>query len=216
MDFNSENRIDFNGEFLIVYKFDEINQNENIYWYLPQYNIIVKPIKAKDLQLVIIDELKELFGITKIGTRWTKIKEKIYILYNIYYDNIRFYEPLKIKDFNNIQVYQLYFFRELLGMHTTKNMIEGIFINENFIKFFDLREQKITGKEYGNISIIEKNDFYLKVPRKEIAKKCFNINESFELYKIKNEIEKIITKIDVNFIFLSHLIYSHLLRIYEL
>lgn len=206
--------MEFNGTYLEYFGHIIIN---NKYWKLHKYNVIILPIRVKTLELCIIDELKELFNITKIGTRWTKVKNSAYVLYKVIVDNNNeVIEPLRITDFNNKQCYKIYFFRELFGIPTNKNVIEGIFINKEFVNFYDIKRQKITNDDCGKISIKEKEEFYLKIKRRDIAKFCFNINDIFEIDKLKDNIFKVTNNIDQTYNYLSYNIYNKLLRIHDL
>lgn len=205
--------MEFNATYLESFGYEKIYDK---YWFMKNYNIVVFPIKAKNLELCIIDELKPLFNIEKIGTRWTKIKESIYILYKVTILDNQIIEPIKVTDFHNKQCYKLYFFRELLGIPTNKNVLEAIVINNEFVNFYDIKRQKLSSEDCGKISVKEKTEFYLKLTRKEIARFCFNIDDPYIIMKLRDDIQNIIKNIQEEYIYLSYMIYNKLLRIHEL
>ena len=109
-----------------------------IYWIIENLETnrydIIRVRTAATNHSCLIDEIKPIFGLEKIGTHWAHLDCKIYIFSKCYYKTVDGYDTIKEDTVLNdigymeelrIPVQNIFIFRELLGIYknTEKNIL---------------------------------------------------------------------------------------------
>jgi hypothetical protein len=144
-------------------KVHEAWTEKRMYWIIEREKekeiVIVK--KSSHIFACMIDELKPVFGLEKIGTHWVKIHSKIYILFKPEKDRKgEIIEELTLNEYkydknleNEIQ--KIFLFREIVGVprNTEKNVIlrmKGLYVQP--LSFYESNlSPKGSGKVLSNL-----------------------------------------------------------------
>ena len=172
----------------------------------------------------IIDELKTVFGLPKLGTHWFIYENKIYLLTKLItkkiikldgdvrpIDEIVYEKPLKdVKIFNPIftqQVKATYVFRDLLGIR--KSLDCNIIVREdkNFPYPISCGEKRISIKEGENIPHSEYDSWFSESCYSNALKQLLQVYDSKEAvvkYEyLKEKMQEVISRIDSKYNYLA-------------
>lgn len=237
----------WDGSYLGEFKTNIITKRikfDNINFFLIKLNInidlvvLCRFIRSNNKIPCIIDEIKPIFGINKIGTHSIKIGKVLYIIYKTqwYIKNneieIEMGEPLNriekneqfIKSFE-FDIKSMFAFRDLLGLDCFES---SIYVDTNTKKIFPLKENKTKGKEStiidisSNMSIsvsrrwFNKNDLnfyinYISGNIKSIQNNNFTYNPITETFmKIHNYVYNVVFFIDKNEVWIINYITTRL------
>ena len=187
--------------------------NDKIYWMIKYDNnkIIEEVIciikSCKNTIPCLIDELKPVFGLPKLGTHWFIYKKKMkmlikcvrtkkgYIKEEITLNKIEVCTRLLI-----LQIQEIFTFRELLGV--TCSYESSIIIREskNSIYPISYYDPNMTIKDVKVIPFTVLNKWFKGTSIDNVVKrllKIYKIDRIGEvLYNIRNKIEKIIERVD--------------------
>ena len=157
----------------------------------------------------LIDEIKPIFKLQKIGTHWIKYNGKKLILLKVNLNSegaIIFDLTLDLLPYHERlagEVRKIFAFRELLGM--TKSYEKSIILREYKkyivpISFYEPNMEPSCGKFILPKTVLEK--WFEDISIDEVVKKMLEIESSQEitlkLYNLRSEIEKIVERCDRN------------------
>ena len=205
---DGSNITDFiNNENTII---EEGVNEKKIYWKITNGNFTeICLIRSSTNTLpCLIDELKEVFGLEKIGTHWFKFKSKNMILLKLIREKDYILEELSLDQLGFIKeleddVQKIFIFREILGM--SKNFEKSIILrNKGFyirpISFYDPNMKPNCGGKVIPDTIL--NKWFKNTNLDEAVLKLFEIdkleNITFVLLKLKTKLEKICLRVDPN------------------
>lgn len=176
---------------------------------------------------VIIDEIKPIFGITKNGTHWIKIGNKIKMLINVEINKnneIQKEYLLNQIDFpfdNNKlfvkQVQEIFTFRELLGIPKTFESSIKIRTRNKYTYPISYNEPYMKPEKYNPIlspRIIEK--WFNDINVNDVVKRMLHINcvenIPIQIFTIRNGINDVINRIDKDSITYTDFIIERILN----
>lgn len=159
---------------------------------------------SKNTLSCLVDEIKSVFNLEKIGTHWCKINGKIYILFKCVYDkNGYIKEETTLSNFDNIlllnkdKIQEVFVFRELLGV--TCSYESSIIVRENKIPI-SFYEPNMTTEDVKVIPGTVLDKWFEDTSIDQVVKRLCKINNIDELpmvlYELRNKLEKIIERVD--------------------
>jgi len=189
---------------------------KNIYWrvYYPINNLLREEIcivrSCSSTLSCIIDEMKPIFKIDKLGTHWIKYKSKMLILIRPNIKNSTIIDEISLKYFLNAEkniffkkeVQRILLFRELLGISRSGEssiICRQTPLNVKPISFYEpnmtpLKEGKVISnfmlnKWFSDTSIDDEIIIFLNIKEiKDLTRYLFNLRIKFE--EIVNRIDK--------------------------
>jgi hypothetical protein len=185
---------------------------KTIYWKIINKNqeeiCMIRPMSNGTLSC-LIDEIKPIFSLQKIGTHWIKYNNKKLILLKVnlnaegcvIFDLTLDLLPYKEKLAHEVR--KIFVFRELLGM--SKSYDTSIILKKAKreiipISFYEPNMVPSCGKSPIPKTVLEK--WFKDVSIDEMVKKMLKIDSSKEivnvLYKLRLEIEKVVERCDRN------------------
>ncbi len=156
----------------------------------------------------LIDEMKPIFNLDKVGTHWGKLNNKIYILFPLEKNKDSILEELtldKYKYDKNIEreIRKIFLFREVLGV--TQNCEKSIILRKKnlYIQPISFYESNIrpstSGKVLSNL-ILEK--WFIGKDLDKAVCEFFNIDDLENINNIllplKDKLESVINRVDPN------------------
>jgi hypothetical protein len=154
----------------------------------------------------LLDEIKPIFGLEKMGTHWIKFKNKKYILIKPEIVKGVIIKELTLNQINynrklEKEVQKIFIFRELTGM--SKNFESSIILRKKglVIKPISFYEPNMTPSNCGKVlpnTILEK--WFKNTSIDHEVKKMFNVekldNINYILFDIREKMEKIFNRLD--------------------
>ena len=187
----------------------EAKYNKKRYWVIKHGNVtetcMVKPCKSSITCL--IDELKPVFGLIKIGTHWFVHKGKMKILLKtvktkeghikeeITLNQIEVYTSLMI-----LQIQEIFVFRELLGI--TCSYESSIVIRESRRNVYPISfyEPNMTMEDKKIIPYTVLDKWFKNISMNDVAKRLLKIHKIDRLgevlHDIRSKIDKVIERVD--------------------
>jgi hypothetical protein len=188
-------------------------ENENkTYWLIEnEENSLEEIVLAKSSTSTLpclIDELKIIFGLEKIGTHWLKLNGKIYIISQLELENGDVLDEITLDQYKydrNIEdeVQKIFMFRELLGL--TMNFEKNILLRKKqfYIQPISFYETGMHPSKSGKVlpnTILDK--WFKNTDLDSETCKFFNIdnieNMNEVLLDLKTKLEKIFNRVDPN------------------
>lgn len=157
----------------------------------------------------LIDEIKPIFNLQKIGTHWIKYNNKKLILLkvNLFEGSIIYDLTLDLFDFHPklcSEVQKIFAFRDLLGI--SKSYEKSIVLREitkyNYISPVSFYEPNMEPSSSGKIpnTVLEK--WFKDTSIDQVVKKMFKIEDAKELvsvlYNLRCQLEKVVERCDRN------------------
>ena len=156
----------------------------------------------------LIDELKPIFNLEKVGTHWGKLNGKIYILFSLEREKNEILQELTLDKYKydkrlEKEIRKIFLFRELLGV--SQNFEKDIILRKKnlYIQPISFHEANIkpstSGKVLSNL-ILEK--WFIEKDLDQAVCEFFEIdnleNVNNVLLPLKDKLEKVITRVDPN------------------
>lgn len=156
----------------------------------------------------LIDEIKPIFGLEKIGTHWFKFKGKIMILIRLEREQDSVLEELTLNEFGynkdlEYEIQKIFVFRELLGI--SKSYEKSIILRNKkfFIKPISFYEPNMCPANCSKVipdSVLEK--WFKGVNIDQIVLKLIGVNSienmNIVLSEIKSKMDQIVLRVDPN------------------
>lgn len=187
---------------------EEGNYECNTYWQITCEEIkeICIARSTKCTLACLIDEIKPIFGLEKMGTHWAKFKNKKYILIKPEIIKGIIIKEITLNQINynrriEKDVQKIFIFRELLGM--SKNFETSIVLRKKGleIKAISYYEPNMTPSNSGKVlpnTVLEK--WFKNTSIDLEVKKMFNIekldNINYVLFELRGKLEKIFYRLD--------------------
>jgi len=221
--------INWNGTFLGKLTKDDIEDigvyNEKQYLRLKTDNGNI-PCQVKSIKNAIpciLDEIKPLFKLFKHGTHYANLDHKFVMLIRVSYndDEIFLHTPLGeysdvISDVFKSQIQNILIFREIMGIHS--NLIDDVdvILNSEF-KNYPISCVSLNLGNPKKINTQTENKWIKPDNKLIILCRIFNVKniEDFDFTTLRFRIEKIIMRIDKNFIYLTNDIIDKLFHIIQ-
>ena len=154
----------------------------------------------------IIDEIKPVFNLEKIGTHWCKFKGKTLIFYKIQMENGNILEDITLDNIGyKVQlepdVQKIFVFRELLGM--SKNFESSIILRKRdyFFKVMSFYEPNMTPGDTKNVlpnTIL--NKWFKNTDIDTVVLKMFNVDNPENIISVlldlKSKLDKIAERVN--------------------
>lgn len=189
----------------------EFNHNKLKYWIIKYLNFsetcIIK--SCKNTIPCMIDELKTVFGLQKLGTQWfTHDNRKKLLIKCIKNKNDDIVEEIRLKQVKKIsklltlQVQEIYTFRELLGI--TMSFDSSIIYRKNKYGGYPISfvESNMKSEDKKNIPNTVLNKWFGEVTIDSVVMRIFKIYDINQLNKTlfmaRNQMEKIINRVEKN------------------
>ena len=182
---------------------------KNIYWKIKNEENTEICLKRNGNSLAcLIDEMKPIFDLEKIGTHWFKFKGKNIILLKPKIKNEIIVEELTLdqieyrKDLEN-EVQKIFLFRELLG--TSRNYESSIILRKNkfFIKPISFYEPNMNPSLNGKVipdTILDK--WFKNTDLDRMVKDFFKVEKFEDINKVlldfRNKLNIIVERVDPN------------------
>ena len=211
--------MDWDGTYVECTLVEVSKKNGINYGWIPEYNIDCLYIKRKNLLPVIIDEIKYVFGIRKIGTRYNKryIFFPPNIQYNTWLEETRLSDINEKLSYSNIrQCRNILAFRYLLGL---TNINERSILYRNGV-LYDFND--INCHEFGekiSLSMRVMKDWFKEI---DVNKTIFlmlknkDIKNKVELIlHVRIELTKVIEVIDKKHIDMVSTVCNRLIDIFD-
>ncbi len=191
---------------------EEATNEKNKYWKITngKKSEICLIRSSTNTQACLIDEIKPVFKLEKIGTQWFKFKGKNMILLKPHIEKNYVVEDLSLDElgFNKeieTEVQNIFIFREILGM--SKNFEKSIILrNKGFyikpISFYDPNMNPIHEGKVIPETII--NKWFKNTDLDEAVLKLFKIDKLEDitnlLLNLKTKLDEIFLRVDPNLI----------------
>lgn len=165
----------------------------------------------------LIDEIKPIFNLEKIGTHWIRHDNKKFLLLRVKLDKEEIIHDLTLNllpfdekyENLNYEIRKIFAFRDMLGMsrNTEKSIIlrKINFVNYNYIlpiSFYDANMEPSTAKTRISQIILEK--WFNDISVDEIIKKMLKVKYLDEitevLYTLRKKLENVVQRCDSNHI----------------
>lgn len=189
---------------------EEGGYKKNVYWKIKHGNneeICLKRNSSSNMAC-LIDEMKPVFGLEKIGTHWFKFKAKTVIIFKIVMENGSILEEITLDQISHkkelaTEVRRIFLFREMLG--TSSNFEKNIILRKKgyYIKPVSFYEPNMNPSHHGKVipdTILEK--WFKDTDLDEATKIFFNIDKLENINKILLDLKKklldIFNRIDMN------------------
>lgn len=186
----------------------EATYKKTIYWRVKWRDkvevCIVRNINS-GLLPCLIDEIKPIFSLKKIGTHWMKFDNKKFLLlrverdekgsiiYDLHLDDFKYHNSLKI------EVQKIFVFRELLGMSKSYESSIILRISNRLvipISFYDPNMEPSNCKNVIPNTVLDK--WFKNTSIDEVLKKMLGIEKLDDigvlLYNLRIELEKIVKR----------------------
>lgn len=191
---------------------NENNNNKKTYWYIENTENgeeeIVLVRNSLNILPCLIDELKTVFHIEKIGTQWLKLHGKIYIISRVETENGEVLDEITLDQYKydkNIEkeVRKIFLFRELLGL--TMNFEKSIILRKKhlYIQPISFYETNMKPGDTGKVlpgTILDK--WFKKIDLDTATCNFFNIdkieNMNEILLEFKGKLEQVFNRVDPN------------------
>lgn len=198
-------------------KIYEGENNNKTYWIIEDTNSlnesnreIVLVRSALNILPCLIDELKNIFGLEKIGTQWLKLHGKIYIIFQTLVDkegkNDAILDEITLDHYKydkniEIEVQKIFLFREMLGL--TMNFEKNIILRKYplYIQPISFYEANMKPGSSGKVlpeTVLDK--WFKNTDLDSATCKFFNIdkieNMNEVLLELKGKLEKTFNRVD--------------------
>jgi hypothetical protein len=187
---------------------EEAKYNQKTYWIIKhgENEEICMKKNTKSSIPCLVDELKPVFGLEKIGTHWFRFKSKIMIIFKVNIENGVILEDLPLNEIEykrelETEIRRIFLFREFLG--TTSNFERNIILRHKnyFVKPLSFYETSMVPSHSGKVIPDTILDKWFKDTSLEQAIKTFFGVTKFEdinriLLDLKDNMSKIFLRVN--------------------